>query len=328
MSKPDWVEATRCVDDANAILVVTHVKPDGDAIGSLLGLTLALREKGKAADAAVDNGVPEAFHFLSGGGEVSAALKTGRWDVMISVDASDEERTGEVGAFGRANTPRVVNLDHHPTNTLFGDIHLVLPEAVSTTEIIFQWLHHMGITLSQPVATALLTGLVTDTIGFRTSNVNPTTLEIGRQLMLAGAPLYDIITRTLVNKPLSYIELWKQVFPSVEARDGIISAVVSQENLNQAGLSDTTDGGLVSMLAAAEEPVVAVVFKEQPANKVEISLRSKPGYDVGSVAFSLGGGGHNQAAGATVGGTVEEARARIMPLLDRIVRQGKQVAGG
>ncbi len=321
----DWAEATRCVNEAQSILIVTHVKPDGDAIGSLLGLTQALLEQNKTIDAAVDGGVAEAFRFLAGWDTVHDDLKTGQWDLMISVDASDEERTGEVGAYGREHSAKVMNLDHHPTNTLFGDVHLVMPEAVSATEIIFQWLRDMGITLSLPVATALLTGLVTDTIAFRTSNVNPTTLDIGRQLMLAGAPLYDIINCTLVTKPFSHIELWKQVFPSIQAKDGIISAVVTQENLNQAGLSDMTDGGLVSMLVGAEEPVVAVVFKEQPENKVELSLRSKPGYDVGSVAFNLGGGGHKQAAGATVTGTLEEVRAKVMPLLDQVVQQGKQL---
>lgn len=325
INSPDWAEATRSVNVATSILVVTHVKPDGDAIGSLLGLTLALREQGKAVEAAVDGGIPDAFRFLSSWDSIRDELKAGQWDLMISVDASDEERTGDAGAYGRAHSTKVINLDHHPTNTLFGDIHLVLSEAVSATEVIFQWLSHMGITVSQSVATALLTGIVTDTMGFRTSNVNPTTLGIGRQLMLAGAPLYDTINRTLVTKPFSHIELWKQVFPSIQAQNSIISAVVTQENLNQAGLADMTDGGLVSMLVAAEEPVIAVVFKEQPENKVELSLRSKPGYDVGSVAFGLGGGGHKQAAGATISGTLEEARSRVMPLLEKVVQQGKEI---
>lgn len=325
INRPDWAEASHSVMAAKSILVVTHVKPDGDAIGSLLGLTLALREQGKTVEAAVDGGIPEAFRFLADWNLVRDELQIGEWELMISVDASDEERSGVVGVYGRAHSAKVINLDHHPTNTLFGDIHLVLSEAVSATEIIFQWLTRMSIALSQPVATALLTGLVTDTIGFRTSNVNPTTLDIGSQLMRAGAPLYDIINRTLVTKPLSHIELWKKVFPSIQAQNSIISAVVTQENLNQAGLADMTDGGLVSMLVAAEEPVIAVVFKEQPENKVELSLRSKPGYDVGRVAFSLGGGGHKQAAGATITGTLEEARSRVMPLLEKVVQQGKQV---
>jgi phosphoesterase RecJ-like protein len=285
-----------------------------------------LKSQSKSVVAVVDGGIPEAFRFLPDTSTVLDKLKSGQWDLMISVDASDEERSGEAGVYGRAHSQKVINLDHHPTNTLFGDIHLVMPEAVSATEIIFYWLDRVGIHVSQPVATALLTGLVTDTMGFRTSNVNPATMDIARQLMQAGAPLYEIINRTLVARPYSHIELWKQVFPSIQVKDGIISAVVTQENLNQAGLTDMTDGGLVSTLVAAEEPVIAVVFKEQPNNKVELSLRSKPGYDVGTLAFDLGGGGHKQASGATVTGTVEEVRAKVLPLLEVIVRQGKQVA--
>ncbi len=314
-NKIDWAAATEAVRSANSIVVVTHVKPDGDAIGSLLGITLALREQGKTVDAAVDGGVPDFLYFLPEWKSVRDRLKRGKWELMISVDASDEERSGLVGIYGRKHSPKVINLDHHPTNTMFGDIHLVVPEAVSATEIVYDWLVNMNAPVSQPVATALLTGLVTDTIGFRTSNVNPKTLGTAQQLMLAGAPFMEIINRTLVNKPFSTLNLWKQSFPSVQLQDGIISAVISQENLKAAGLTDATDGGLVSTLITAEEALIAATFKELPDKHVELSFRSKFGVDVGSVAFALGGGGHTQAAGATVAGTVEEVQARVMPLL-------------
>jgi bifunctional oligoribonuclease and PAP phosphatase NrnA len=321
-SKTDWAEANEAVRSAASILVVTHVKPDGDAIGSLLGMTQALREIGKKVDAAVDSGVPDFVRFLSGARTVKSKLKRGKWELLISVDASDEERTGLVGAYGRKHSAKVINLDHHPTNTLFGDVHLVVPTAVSATEIIYDWLLNLGLTISKPVATALLTGLITDTIGFRTSNVNPKTLGVAQQLMLAGAPFMEIINQTLVSKPFSTLNLWKQSFPSMQFQEGIISAVVTQENLKQAGLAEMTDGGLVSTLVAAEEASIAVVFKELPDNRVELSIRSKPGIDVGSVAFALGGGGHAQASGATVPGSVDEVRERVMPLLAVAAAQG------
>src|SRR5512145_989397 len=121
-----WLAAAAAVEAASSILVVTHVSPDGDAIGSLLGLTLALRERGKKVTASVDDGVPDFLKHLPEAETVQGKLKHGRWDLMISVDASDEERTGVSGAFGRARSQQVINLDHHPTNTAFGDIFLVL----------------------------------------------------------------------------------------------------------------------------------------------------------------------------------------------------------
>lgn len=311
-----WLEATEAVKQAASLLVVTHVSPDGDAIGSLMGLTLALREMGKKVDAVVDGGVPDFARFVPGSNTVQGKLKRGKWDVMISTDASDEERTGLVGIYGRKHSAKVINLDHHPTNTFFGDIFLVLAEAVSATEIVYLWLKNMGHPLSPQVATALLTGLVTDTIGFRTNNVRATTLGVAQQLMEAGASLYDITQRTMVSKPFREIQLLSYVYPSVKLQGNIVSGVVTQDDLKRAGQVEATDAGLVSQLIAANEAVIAVVFKELDDGRVELSLRSKPGFDVGTVAFALGGGGHRQASGATIAGPLDAAIARVMPLLE------------
>ena len=322
----NWNEAIKAVRKAKSILIVTHINPDGDAIGSLLGLAIALREIGKSVDAAVDGGVPDYLEYLPQWQTVITDLKQGQWDLMISVDASDEERSGDAGVYGRAHSPVVINLDHHATNTMFGNIHLVVPEAVAASEVVYDWLLAFGHPISEPVATALLTGLVTDTMGFRTNHVVPRTLELAHQLMLLGGPLVEIINRTIVSKPINHILLWRQVFPSVEYKDGIASAVVTPADLKAAGLSETTDAGLVSTLVAADEVLIAVVFKVQPENKVELSFRSKFGYDVASVAFALGGGGHKAAAGATVEGTLDEVKARVMPMLEAAIQQGQQAS--
>jgi bifunctional oligoribonuclease and PAP phosphatase NrnA len=317
-----WTEATEAVKQAASILVVTHVSPDGDAIGSLLGLTLGLREMGKKVDAVVDGGTPDFLRFLTGANTVQGKLKRGKWDLMISTDASDEERTGLVGIYGRKHSTKVVNLDHHPTNTLFGDIFLVLPEAVSATEIVTLWLANMGHPLSLSVSTALLTGLVTDTMGFRTNNVRAGTMGVAQQLMLAGASLYDIIQRTMVSKPFHDIQLLSYIYPSVKLQGNIISGIASQEAMKKSGQIEASDGGLVSQLIATNEAVIAVVFKELADGRVELSFRSKPGFDVGSVAFGLGGGGHRQASGATIDGPLDVAIARVMPLLEAAAAVG------
>ncbi|MBA3874329.1 MAG: hypothetical protein H0X30_34800, partial [Anaerolineae bacterium] len=257
---------------------------------------------------------------------VISDLKQGQWELMISVDASDEERTGDAGVYGRAHSAAVINLDHHATNTMFGNLHLVVPSAVAASEVVYDWLLQFGHTISVPVATALLTGMVTDTMGFRTNHVVPRTLEIAHQLMLAGGPLVDIINRTMVSKPIAHIMLWKHVFQSVEYKDGIASAVVTPDDIKAADLSEMTDAGLVSTLVAADEVMIAVVFKVEPDNKVELSFRSKVGYDVSAVAFALGGGGHKPAAGATVTGTLDEVKARVMPMLQAAIQQGKQAS--
>ena len=318
-----WIEATQFVADAESILIVAHVFPDGDAIGALLGLTTGLRERGKRVDAVVDGGVPGIFGFIPGVETVLKTLGSDDWDLMISVDASDEKRSGEAGIYGRKHCKTVINLDHHPTNTLFGDILLVVPEAVSATEIIYDWLiNHMAHPLSYEVAVPLLVGLVTDTLGFRTSNVTTRTLAIAQDLMKSGASLTEITARTLDSNSYHVVRLWKEVLPSVEMDGPVIVASVTRNNLEKAGLSDLTDGGLVGFLAKVDEAMIAVVFKETANGKIELSFRSKPGFDVAGVAFDLNGGGHKQASGATIDGPLEAAKARVMPMLHRATREG------
>ena len=173
----------------------------------------------------------------------------------------------------------------------------------------------------------LLTGLATDTLGFRTSNVTAQTLEIATQLMAAGAPLPEIMARTLESKPYRTVELWKYALETVALHDQVVEAVVSQQALKAVGLDEVTDGGLVGLLSKINEARVAVVFKELDNGRVEISLRSKPGYDVSQVAFSVGGGGHKQASGATIDGPIEAARERLLPLLQEVAANGAAPEG-
>lgn len=322
MTTLNWADATAAVQASTNILIVSHVQPDGDAFGSALGLANALIERGHRVTVAIDGGKLDFVEFLPGIEMVKSKLKSGKWDLMISVDSSDEERTGMVGAYGRTHSQKVINLDHHATNTFFGDIFLVQPDAVSATQVIYEWLGYMQQPISKAVAVPLLTGLVTDTLGFRTSNVRPETLEIAMRLMEAGASLTEVTARTLDNKPFSTIQLWKNALATVEMHGQVIAAIVTQSNLQAANLSEMTDGGLVGLLNSVTEAMIAVVFKELHDGRVELSLRCKPGYNVAEVAFGLGGGGHKQAAGATIAGPLEAAQARVLPLLQAAASMG------
>lgn len=326
-TKTEWDKATQAIRDAKTVLVVSHVSPDGDAVGSLLGATNMLKDMGKTVTAVLDDGVPEFLEFLPNADSVVKTLKKGEWDVMLSVDASDDERTGKAGEYGRENSKIVINLDHHPTNTFFGDIHLVMPTAVSATEIIYRWIDSMpDYQPSLDVAKPLLTGLVTDTIGFRTSNVTAQTLIVATKLMEVGASLTEITERTLGNRSINAIYLWKDAFSTVELHEGgVIAANITQEALKKAGYKELTDAGLVGFLNRVKEAMIAVVFKEISESSVEISLRCKPGFDISVVAFALGGGGHKQASGATIEGSLDEVRKKVLPMLIEASRKGKLV---
>jgi len=319
---PEWQRVADAINAAQTILVVTHVRPDGDAMGSMLGLGNALIDMGKEVTMAVDLGTPEFFAWMPGADKVLAELTSGSWDLMISTDASDEERSGDVGIYGRANSQTVVNIDHHRTNTYFGDIHLVDPEAASASQIVFKLWQKMDIAWNRDIAQSLITGLVTDTLGFRTNSTTPVELEVAQHLMGYGASLTEATYRTLGVMSSEELLLWKTVVPTIEIHGAVAEATIRRTDLEAVGLDYLDTGNIVGLLRRVDTVRVALVMREDPGGIVKISLRSDPGYDVADVAFSLGGGGHKQASGADFKGTVEECRATILPLLQEVIAKG------
>ncbi len=317
-------QALRLIEKADRLLVVTHVVPDGDAIGSLLGLGHALRQLGKADFAlACDDGVPEKLTFLPGSEQVTRSVE-GSFDLVISVDCSDERRGGQVyrDAVHSANgRPPVINIDHHITNTDFGVVNIVLPDTVSTTEVLLRLMKAWGVKLDVDNAVCLLTGLITDTLCFRTANVTPEVMRVAAELMSAGADLSYITSRTVNRKPYDAVRFWGTLLKSVKLDEGIVSVRVSAEERHAAGNRVAGDASVVSFLVTAWEADVAVSFVETDDGWVEISFRAKRGFDVSEIAFALGGGGHPAAAGCTVDGPLEPVVDRVLTMLKEARRK-------
>lgn len=320
-----WTEAAQAVADARSIIIVTHVQPDGDAIGTTLGLANALRAAGKSVDVAVDGGVPVYLRFLPGSDTFLAALTAGEWDVYISADSSDIERTGNSGIYARAHARVQINLDHHVTNTMFGDLKLVVPDAVSAAEVAYDFLVRAGYDIPQDSAKALLTGMVTDTIGFRTSNVVPRTLDIARDLMERGASLTEITALTLDTRSFDSLLVWREALAFLKLEDGVIYTAVPFETFRRLHADPATDLNLSGFLVKVDEARISAVFKERFDGRVECSFRAKLGYNVGAIALEIGGGGHVLAAGATIDGPLDEAVARVLTLLKRASAEGQLV---
>lgn len=320
---PEWQKAAEVIKSAQSILVVTHIRPDGDAMGSSLGLGNALKQMGKDVTIAVDLGTPEFFSWLPHSDTVLPELTTGEWDLMISTDASDEERSGKVGEYGRAHSQQVINIDHHRTNTYFGDIHIIEPHGASASQIVYKLWQHMDIKWTHEIAQPLLTGLVTDTLGFRTNSTTPQELKIAQELMQYGASLSEATYRTLGVMSSQELLLWKHVLPTVEIDGDVASANIKQEDLARVGLDYIDTGNIVGFLRSVGDVHIAVVFREDPDNTIKVSLRSDPGYDVSEVASAFGGGGHKQAAGLEFAGTLEECRAKVLPLAQSAAEKGQ-----
>jgi len=317
-----WQAAADAIEAARTILAISHIAPDCDAVGSLLGISETMRGLGKDGTAVIDDGAPPGLKFVPGSGAILSSIEAGEFDLMIAVDSSDIERIGVAGAYGMAHSKKIINLDHHPTNTRYGDINLVVSHAVAAAEVVFDLINYIGCPLTEAAAYALLTGLVTDTLGFRISATKERTLEIAQALMQKGAPLAQIMARTLNRRPYKEVNLWKLALPSVELRAGLIHATITRENIAQAGLHAMTDGDLVNHLVNVDQAKISIILKELPDEQVEVGFRSKPGYDVASLAAQLGGGGHRQASGCTMDGTLAQARGTVLPLAHQVISAG------
>jgi phosphoesterase RecJ-like protein len=308
------------VQAAETALIVTHLSPDGDAIGSLCGLGLALRQAGKAVTLACPDPVPEIYRFIPGSAEVVRELKpAGGFDLFVAVDCAELRRAGGLGdAVGRAPD---LNFDHHVTNPGFADLNFVDPDAAATAEVLSDLLGPLGLSLTQPVAEGLLAGLVADTLGFRTSNVGMRTLESAQALMKAGAALPRITDLTLHRRSFAAARLWGEGLARLKLEDGIVWTSLPLAAKAAAGYKGVGDADLVNVLTTIHEARIAVVLVERTDGLIKGSLRSHPGLDVSAVAQSFGGGGHAAAAGFELKGSLEEVEARVLAALWALLGQ-------
>lgn len=328
-------ELKAALRNGQAILCLSHVKPDGDAVGSLLGMAWLLRTLGKQPVLALQDAVPDEGGHLPGVDDIitgdspnyERVVRSRAFDLIICLDASSPDRMGTVynPAVHRAATLLVI--DHHVTNTGFGALNWVDPTSVSTTQMVAQLADALDAPLAGPLAICLLTGLVTDTLCFSTSNVSARTLELAMRLMDGGADLAAITQQTVNRRPFRLIKLWSLVLPTVHLADGVVWATATPEMLAQTG-TPASEVGLSSYLVTADEADMSAVFIEQingdGTPRVECSFRAKPGFNVAEVAFALGGGGHPAAAGCTVDGDLATVLPRVVAALQ--AARGRQLA--
>ena len=302
------------LDAAQSILIASHVRPDGDAIGSLLGIGLALQNAGKAVQMILQDGVPASFRFLEGHDQVQKEPK-GEWDTFISVDCADFKRLGK--PFESIRKPDI-NIDHHITNEKFGTLNLIVGEEVATAAVLTDCLPQWGLEITQPVANALLTGIVTDTLGFRIASTTPEALRQAALLMERGANLSELYMRSLVRKSYPAARYWGAGLSSLKREDGLVWGTLTVEDRKAADYGGNDDADLINMISAIEDAKIGMVFVEQTDHSVKISWRAlEDGFDVSKVAKRFNGGGHAAAAGADIPGALSE----IQPLVLKTTRE-------
>ncbi|NPA93157.1 MAG: hypothetical protein GXO56_05710 [Chloroflexi bacterium] len=293
---------------AKTVSIVSHQRPDGDAVGSALGLALALEAAGKTVTVALADGVPSSFQHLAGADRV---VRQGdpHADCKVMVDCGDITRGGSAWL---PDWPIDINIDHHKTNTHFAAVNIVVPDAVATAAMLAELIPQWGFEITPESASALLTGMLTDTIGFRTSNMTSHALRLAADLVDKGAPLSELYFKALVERSFEALRYWGQGLSRIRREDGLVWTSLTLEDRKISGYNGNDDADLVGYLVTVRGAAIGVIFVEQPDGTVKVSWRARPGWDVSQIAVRFGGGGHAPAAGATVPGSLDEVQSAVL----------------
>lgn len=300
------------IKKANDILIVCHIRPDGDCLGSGFALTRIAERMGKRVDFVCDSPFPPAYSFIKDRDKFND-IKCERYDLAIAVDCADSARMGAFGELFR-KCSETINIDHHKTNDGFGKSNFVVPDLSSTCELLYSLIKDYGV-IGADEATDLYLGLSTDTGNFMHSNTTPDTLRTASELLALGADLGAIVNGFYRNNTKNKLALVARAVGSMRYFDDdkVVVMTVTQRDLKETGcvLSDTE--GLIDYGMSVGSVKVAVCMTEQRERSYKVSLRSK-GADVSLVAGAFGGGGHKQASGCVANGYYEDVVEKIVRL--------------
>jgi phosphoesterase RecJ-like protein len=305
---------------ARRVLLLSHINPDGDAIGSMLGTWHVLQAMGISAIPLASSGLPGFASMLPGIEQVAVYEPGGALpeaDLVWMVDTAHMKRVGQVyedHAETLAQCPLMI-VDHHVTNEGEGRVNLIDSKAASCAELLFTLFRAMNAPVNAAAATCLMMGLNTDTQSFQTSNTRPQTLRIAADLMEAGADMHTIVQRIYQTLPYPTAQMLGQSLYRIQRENGLIWTSVSQEMIQQTNVDDSAYDDIIGVMQRIEGLRICALFRERSDKTVKISLRSKPGIDVSEIARIWNGGGHKQAAGATLPMGLEAAQREVLPVL-------------
>lgn len=324
LAKHDIDAARQMLADARWVGLIAHERPDGDAVGSLLGMTLALAQAGKQVAPVLVDGLPGRYRFLPGSAAIVRQIPPGV-ELLVTVDCSELDRLG----LAADQLPRApdLNIDHHPTNTQFARVNLVDEQAAATASLLVALLPQLGFEVDSPIASNLLAGIVTDTIGFRVPGVSSDLLRQSADLMDLGAPLAEIYEQTLNRHSLTAARYWGLGLARLQRDGRLLWSSLTLEDRAQAGYAGNDDADLINLLMTIDGADITLVFVEQPEGKVKVSWRARAGLDVSRLAASLGGGGHELAAGAMLSGPTPEVIERVLQATRPALGEGERGKG-
>ena len=310
--KKIFEEIKRAVKKAKTALIASHVDPDGDAIGSMLALAMALEKLGLSAAIYSADGVPKVYKFLPWADRVKTEIHPQHCcDLALVVDASDLSRIGDKIDL-RQMVPTIINIDHHPDNTQFGDINYVMKTS-SVAEEVFDLCRYLKIPLDKKIADCLYTAMITDTGNFRYENTTVKTFLIAAELLKAGVNTHELTTKIYDTKTVPSMRISSRALSELKfSKDRKIAwTAVTEEMMAEAGARGEDLIGIVDRIRSIEGVEVAIFFREE-RNRVKINFRSKQRANVSEIARRFGGGGHLKAAGAVVEGHIAKVEEQVV----------------
>jgi phosphoesterase RecJ-like protein len=311
-------QVVELIENKNNFAITTHVRPDGDGVGSSLGLCWLLRSLGKTAEVLVRDGVPVSYRDLPGADEIREVSEIDRdYDAVFVIECSDIDRPCIKGL----EKQFTVNIDHHATSEHFGTINWIDATASAVGEMIYNLCKAIGGRVTKEIAECVYMALVTDTGSFHFPNTTDRTLKVASELVKVGVKPAQISEAVYNSYPWSRIELMRQVLNTVR-RDQTGRVAWMRQTLEMrvnSGMTDGDNNGFVNIPLAAKEVVASVYMREVEPNFYRVSLRSKGSVNVARVAEKFGGGGHKNAAGCRVEGDWDECEREIVTALIKVV---------
>lgn len=307
------------INKAETIVILTHENPDGDAMGTSLALYSALKQMGKKPDIIIPEH-PRNFNFLPGIGEIKRETDVEKYDLAIAVDcATIKMMNGFVRYFEDAKVR--VSIDHHSTNTMFGDINYVSPDAPACAQILLVVLEYFKVEITQEIGTCILTGIITDTGGFKYSGVTAETFEFVAWLLNKGINVSKIYRKALQIKTKSNFELGRIAADRLEfLEDGKVAyTYITLEDIQRVNAESGDQEGIVETGRDIEGVEVSIFIRETDKG-CKISMRSNEYVNVSDLCLLLGGGGHVHAAGASMQCTIDQAKEKILMQLKAVLK--------
>lgn len=304
-------EILKEIKNAETIVISAHESPDGDAVGSLMAMKLILEKMGKNPDVIIPE-YSRLFNFLPGIDEVKKESNIEQYDLAISLDCANLGRLVGKEYFEKAK--KTIVIDHHGSNNMYGDLNYVNPASPACCEILAGMLEYFQMDITKDIGTCLMTGIITDTGGFRHSNITAETFEFTTELIRKGVNVSDIYKKALRTQTRANFLLSQKVMERMEIlEDGKVTfTYIDLKDEEEVKAEPGDHEGLVDLGRDIEGVEVSVFIREKEKNSYKISLRSGNNVNVSDICMTFGGGGHPRAAGATIQGEFEDAKKKIL----------------